>query len=715
MSPTAPTLPVEAGRPARRPVPGTFVFLALAMLACRASGSPPGIQTHVALAAAADCSTLAQSVHDTAVRQMRASMDALKNWGRFATTPSGAGATAEAPASYSTTNIQVAGVDEADFVKNDGTRIFVLSGQTLFTAASWPPQSLALVGKLAIEGWPTEMFLDGNQVVVFSTIWTVPAGGGMGPMSPMAGAGAAMALCPLDGMGCFQGWATTKITVVDVSTLAAPAVVSELYLPGYPAGARRVGSSVRLVLGDAVRWPEALKWWPDDPALYADPAAFVAAIDALEDANEAVIRATPIESWFPAGQRKLPDGTLVDVSYRCGDFYLSNAPERLGLVTIATLDLAHLDAGVSRTSIVGEAGLLYATADHLYLAGQHWWWWPAAGQRDWTYLHEFDIGDPVKTGYVGSGGVEGHVGDQFALDEKDGYLRVATTTVSYSGDPAVPGSFRRTMGSRLSVLAPVPTGAGPTGTPLALVGEIPSIVDGEALMSTRFTGATGYAVTFRYVDPLVTLDLSDPTHPRKVAELTLPGFSTYLQPIDATHLLAIGQELPLDPSGRPDWSRRSIELSLFDVGDLANPTRTAQVLVGTASSYSEALWDHHAFNWYRPDPARPGLLAIPFSDWIQPAPGQAWSDGFVSDVRVFSVDPASGIAALGALSMGDIYVQQGDGTWTWWYRPWVRRSVMSTDQAGNTFVYAVSDAGLRVAALGSLDVPLATALFPRGP
>ena len=84
----------------------------------------------------------------------------------------------------------------------------------------------------------------------------------------------------------------------------------------------------------------------------------------------------------------------------------------------------------------------------------------------------------------------------------------------------------------------------------------------------------------------------------------------------------------------------------------------------------------------------------------------------MSDVRVFSVDSATGIAPLGSLGMNDVYIQQGSGDWTWWYRPWVRRSVMSTDQAGTTFVYAVSDGGVRAAPLPRLDVPLATALFP---
>ena len=106
---------------------------------------------------------------------------------------------------------------------------------------------------------------------------------------------------------------------------------------------------------------------------------------------------------------------------------------------------------------------------------------------------------------------------------------------------------------------------------------------------------------------------------------------------------------------------------------------------------------------------------IPYSDWIQPAAGTPWWTGFVSDVRMFSVDPAAGISPMGSLSLGDVYVQQGSGDWTWWYRPWVRRSVLASDQAGNTFVYAVSDAGVRAAPLLHLAVPLATALFPRTP
>ena len=685
-----------------------FVVVAIVFAACGQGRpeKPAAIQSSVALQKAASCEDLSRVVQDTAVRQMRSQLDQAKNWTLvYWGAPAAAGgapapAAPGAPASYSTTNTQVAGVDESDFVKNDGTRIFALSGQTLFAAKSWPPQDLAVAGKLDLEGWPSSMFLDKDQLVIFSSIWTVPTGGGMGA--------AARPACLMGGGGCFWGWSTTKITVVDVSVLAAPAVKSEVYLPGYATGSRRVGSSVRLVLSDGVRWPEALKWWPDyDPSLYQDKSRLVAAISALEDSNEAIIRGTPIEKWFPVGQRKLQGGATVEVGYQCGDFFVSNAPERLGLVTIATLDLAHLDAGVSRKSIVGEAGVIYANEKRLYLASEHWWWWALSGQRDYTYVHAFDLSDPLRAAYLGSGGVEGHAADSFALDEKDGYLRIATSTIQYQEDAATPHLFHFVAGSRLSVLAPSASGA------LTLVGEIPSLVDGERLTAMRFVGDKGFAVTFRNVDPLVTLDLADPLHPKKVAELTLPGFSTYLQPIDATHLLAIGEDLPLDGSGHADWNRRAVTLSIFDVGDLAHPARTAQALVGTAWAYSEAMWDHHAFNWYRPDAAKPGLLAIPFSDWLPPAPGRSWWSDFVSDVRVFSVDPAGSIQPLGALGMGDVYLQQGSGNFTWQYRPWVRRSVLATDAGGANFLYAVSDAGVRAAALSSLSTPLATALFPR--
>src|SRR5256886_1691192 len=193
------------------------IALFLALIACgksRPVQPPADIQQNVALRQAASCSALEGNVHDTAVRQMRMQLDQQKSWNSGGIgiasggTPAPQAAPASPPASYTTTNTQVAGVDEADFVKNDGTRIFVLAGRTLFAATSWPPQSLAVAGKLEIEGWPASMFLEGDRVVVFSSIWTVPQGGGMGPPSGGAEHGPPPLPCP--GQGRLWGWAARQ-------------------------------------------------------------------------------------------------------------------------------------------------------------------------------------------------------------------------------------------------------------------------------------------------------------------------------------------------------------------------------------------------------------------------------------------------------------------------------------------------------------------------
>ena len=107
------------------------------------------------------------------------------------------------------------------------------------------------------------------------------------------------------------------------------------------------------------------------------------------------------------------------------------------------------------------------------------------------------------------------------------------------------------------------------------------------------------------------------------------------------------------------------------------------------------------------------LLAIPFSDYSRTT-GESYWDSFVSEIRVFGVDTQSGITPRGALSLKDVYVMQDDYGWRWWYSPWVRRSVMASD-GDQTFVYAISDAGVRVANLDAVTQPLATVLFPRTP
>jgi hypothetical protein len=682
-------------------------------------GEPAAIVERLTLDSFKSCDELETYIEDQAVRDMQLQLECQKDGGWCgggllapgAATADAAGAKSSGPSAYTKTNTQVAGVDEADFMKNDGTRIFVLSGQKLRAVKSWPADQLGLASSLSIEGYPSQMFLDEkNRVVVFSSIYTPYAGLNEGGRGFTGGAPADIACVGgFDGCGGYYG-NTTKVTVVDVSDVTQLKVTAEYYVPGNYANSRRIGSSVRVVLSDWFRWPSTVKFYPDfsDPNLYNDKARWNAALDALKVANEKLIRAQTLEQWLPGAKRKLTDGSVVNVGLNCGDFYKSNAPVHLGLATVATLNLDAIskgpsDSALSRSSIVGEVGEIYASTSALYIASPHWWWWPVPGQQSYTYLHKFDLTDPSRANYVASGGVEGTIVDQFSMDEDKGYFRIATTLARQVPDTQNPQNRWGTIqnSNRITVL-------NESAGQLVRIGQSPEIAVGERIYSSRFVGDRGFVVTFRQIDPLFTFDLSRPTEPRQVGELKVPGFSTYIQPLDANNLLTIGVYQPALTGGSPNWSERRLQLSIFNVSDFKNPKQTFTQLVGTAYGWSDATYDHHAFNYF---PERK-LLAIPFSDY-QSSLTDPWGQ-FTSDIRVFGIDTATGITPRGSLTMKDTYVAGGAPGFSYWYSPWIRRSVMATD-SGVDYVYAVSDAGVRSAQLGNLTAPLATVLFPKEP
>ncbi len=675
---------------------------------------PQAVQKRASLSAFSGtnaCKDLEAYIEDTAVLQMRTqlegSRDEVPTWGWWgggffgrggpetlgvgAAADSGRNAAPPAPTNFTTTNNQVAGVDEADFVKNDGTRIFALSGQTLYAVKSWPAAETAVQGTLKIEGYPREMFLEGkDRAVIFSSIYS------WYPLSNAAGD-------RCDSLDCgFQSANTVKVTVVDVSDPTRLKVTHQYSLPGQYTSARKVGSSVRLVLNDGFNFPAAVKWWPDSQLNLWDPLNKGRRVDEFNKiiaSNEKAIRAQTLAEWVPAG-KLTTGGQTTTVPHDCAAFAKVNAPTRLGTVSVVTLNLEN-PTRIDRTSILAEPGEIYASQSNLYIATRHWWWWPAPGQRDTTYLHKFDISSPDAALYVASGTVDGHIVDQFSMDENSkGFFRVATTTAFRVPDTENTNNWwgRMETVNHVTVL-------GENAGSLDVVGQSEDLATGERITSARFIEDKGFVVTFRQVDPLFTFDLSDPTKPTKLAELKVPGFSTYLHPMDANHLLTIGTYVPEPVNGvQPDWRSRALQLTIFDVTDMKNPRQTHVQLVGTSNGYSEAQSEHKAFNYF---PAKK-LLAIPFVDWNWNVTGDSYWSSFTSDLRVFSVDPVTGFTPRGAVSMRDMYQVQRSWDWSYYWTPSVRRSVMADD-----FVYAISDSGVRVANVNNLSAPLTTANFAR--
>ena len=167
--------------------------------------------------------------------------------------------------------------------------------------------------------------------------------------------------------------------------------------------------------------------------------------------------------------------------------------------------------------------------------------------------------------------MEGNINNQFSIDEYDGNLRVATTL----------GSGDKTE-NRLYIY----------DKDLNEIGKIDNMANGEEIYSVRFIGKVGYIVTFKEIDPLFVIDLSDPTRPEIKGELKIPGYSSYIHPYDETHIIGIGHNTKTNQYG--GTQNTTMKMSMFDVSDLENPKEMFSVDIGNKYAYSEITSNHKA-------------------------------------------------------------------------------------------------------------------------
>lgn len=123
---------------------------------------------------------------------------------------------------------------------------------------------------------------------------------------------------------------------------------------------------------------------------------------------------------------------------------------------------------------------------------------------------------------------------------------------------------------------------------MKLTGKISGIAPGEQIYSARFMGDIGYFVTFKTVDPLFSVDLSDPTNPKIIGQLKIPGFSNYLHAYKDGLLLGLGEEY--DPN---TMDYLGLKLSMFDISEPANVTEQDKYIIEN-STYTDAQYNHKA-------------------------------------------------------------------------------------------------------------------------
>jgi hypothetical protein len=233
-----------------------------------------------------------------------------------------------------------------------------------------------------------------------------------------------------------------------------------------------------------------------------------------------------------------------------------------GTISVVTFDVG-TPTDLSATAVTAGGELVYSSADRLYLATATSGSWfepmplPSVSRRSEpqppsTQVHAFAL-DGTDTTYVASGEVPGRVKDRWSFSEYDGHLRVATALGDNLWNPTE---------NAVVVLEE-------RGDTLAQIGRVAGMGIREEIQSVRWFGDLAVVVTFRQVDPLYTIDLSDPTRPEVLGELKIPGFSAYLHPIGDDRLLGLGQDATMQ--GRTVGAQAAV----FDIGDLDRPRRVS--------------------------------------------------------------------------------------------------------------------------------------------
>ena len=211
----------------------------------------------------------------------------------------------------------------------------------------------------------------------------------------------------------------------------------------------------------------------------------------------------------------------------------------------------------------------------------------AALANDVTRIHKFLVAG-TNVDYRGSADIRGWVwrGGQadFRMNEYNGDLRLVASQWDWNNPDRVDHMLYilREAGTRpdLEIVSTLPNDRRPEeiGKP------------NEALYGVRFLGDVAYAVTFEQIDPLYAIDMSDPADPFIAGELEVTGFSDFLHPVSDDLLLGIGRDAPGGIAG-------GIKVELFDVSNIAQPLSRGSAVVGGRGSYSEALYDRHAFTY----------------------------------------------------------------------------------------------------------------------
>lgn len=442
---------------------------------------------------------------------------------------------------YSTTNLQMEGVDESDIAKIDGSYIYTVEDKyivitdirdgKLEEVTRFLPKDCGAADRVM------EIYVDGDQLILVVQGYETSLDGNSKAGSDKETSDketsdketkdeensdkeTAVSDVAKDGAFCYKmnGKSTTQIQVYSIVDRRNPEFEGRLIQDGYYNTSRKIGDVVYLFT---------------QYHMTSDVVGYV-------------------EKEYTSVIPKV-NGEKV----AAGEIYLPESSGESGIL-VSSLDVNKPDKVLDSKLVISGYAQTYISKDALYLYEEDY------DGAMITNIAKFAL-DEGRISGVAATAVRGYVRDTFAINASDGYLRVLTT--DYSTEDEV---------NALYIL----------DENMKLTGQLTGIAPGEEIYAARFMGNTGYFVTYRNTDPLFTVDLSDPAKPEIIGELKVTGFSEYLHFWDDTHLLGIGYE-----SDEKTGNIENIKLSMFNIENPGEVIEEAKLVLKDVD-YSEALYDY---------------------------------------------------------------------------------------------------------------------------
>ena len=523
---------------------------------------------------------------------------------------------------YSTTNIQVEGVDEPDMVKNDGKYIYTINGQKIIITQAYPADSMRIISEIDINKSAYEIFLNEDKLIVFANdyIYT-PYEGDVGIASKVA--------C----LGCDRGYSTPKtlINVYDISDRENPVLADEFSVEGNYLDARMIDNYVYVIstkytynnVEPPIFYANGVetKTAPTDVYYfdYYDDGYIFTSLMAINLDNSKFDSKVYLTGYTGTVYVSKDNIYLTHQKVISYEESFSRTVEEVYLEILPVLEKVKINEIMSSDKSVYEKSNAIQKVIYDYsnsLSGdaksefakeleekQTDFEIKISKEREQTVIDKIAI-DRLNIGHKASGEVPGYLLNQFSIDEYNENLRVAVTTghVSRTGESL--------SLNHLYVL----------NKDLEIIGKVEDLASGERIYSARFIGDRAYIVTFKKIDPLFVIDVSNPKQPEVLGYLKITGYSDYLQLYDETHIIGIGKETR---GGDENFAwYQGVKVSLFDVSDVENPIEVGKIEIGDRGTDSPALNDHKAVLFDK----KRNLLVIPISLAEKNSQSQSWNN-----------------------------------------------------------------------------------------